>query len=56
MEEHMDAQDANFEAITSYVTESLVSVCNEMDANHAAKITRINHMISAQNDKPSSLY
>lgn len=43
----MTTQDANFEAFASYVTEKLVSMCNEMDVNHAA---RINHMISAQNE------
>lgn len=46
----MTAQDANFEAFASYVTKSLVPMCNEMDANHAATITRINYMISTHNE------
>lgn len=46
----MGAQDANFEAFASYVTESLVSMRNEMDANHATTIARINHMIAFEND------
>lgn len=46
----MTAQDANFDAFASYVTESLVSMWNEMDVNHATTIAMINHMISAQNE------
>lgn len=46
----MIAQDVNFEAFSSYVTKILVFVHNEMNANHAAMIARINHMISAKNE------
>lgn len=49
IQEHMTVQDANFEAFTSCVTKSLVSILYEMDSNHAATISRINHMISVQN-------
>lgn len=31
MQKHMTTQDANFKAFASYVTESLVSLRNEMD-------------------------
>lgn len=31
MQEHMTTQDANFEAFASYVTESLVSMRNDME-------------------------
>lgn len=50
MQEYMTTQDANFDAFASYVTESLVSMRNEMDMNPDAMIARINHMTSAQND------
>lgn len=46
----MTSHDAKFEAFSSYVMESLVSMHNEMDSNHAATIARINHMISGQNE------
>lgn len=49
IQEHMTKQDANFEAFASCVTERLTSMHNEMDVNHAAIISRINHTISAQN-------
>lgn len=49
MQEYMTSQDANFEVFVSYVTESLVSMQNDMDVNHASMISRINHMISAHN-------
>lgn len=50
MQEHMTAQDSNFEAFSYYVTWSLMSMFNEMDANNATMIARINHMISSQNE------
>lgn len=50
MQEHVTTHDAHFDAFSSYVTKSLVSMRNEMDASHAATIGRINHVISAQND------
>lgn len=50
MQEHMTTQDVNFEAFASYVKDSLVSLRNEMDANHDATISRINHMIASQNE------
>lgn len=50
MQEHMTLQDTNFEAFASYVTESLVSLRNEMHTNHATTISRINHMIVTQNE------
>lgn len=50
MQEHMTTQDANFEAFASYVTESLVSMRNDMDVNHATTIFRRNHMIASEND------
>lgn len=50
MQERMTTQDANFGAFASYVTNSVVSMRNDMDANHAATIARINHMIMSEND------
>lgn len=49
MQKHMTTQDANFEAFDSFVAESLVSMRNNMDMNHAATISRINHMITSEN-------
>lgn len=50
MQEHMTSHDANFDAFASYVTKSFVSMQDEMDANHAAMMARINHMISTHNE------
>lgn len=50
MQEHMTTQDADFEAFASYVTKSLMSMRNEMNVNHVATISRINHMIAFEND------
>lgn len=50
IQEHMTIQDPNFEAFTSYVTKRLISMRNEMDANHVATIAKINHMIFTKNE------
>lgn len=50
IQEHMITQGTNFEAFSSYVTEKLVSMHNDMDSNHAAIISRINHMIYVQSE------
>lgn len=50
MQEHVNTQDANFETFSSYVTETLVPMQNDMDTNHAATTTRINHMIASKNE------
>lgn len=50
MQEHMTTQDANFDAFSSYVTKSIVSIRNDMDVNPATTIARINHMIVFEND------
>lgn len=50
IQEHMITQDTNFEAFDSYVIENLLSIRNDMDSNHVAIISRINHMISIQNE------
>lgn len=49
LQEHITTQDTNFKAFASYVTESLISMRNEINDNHTAIISMINHMISAQN-------
>ncbi|CAI8589579.1 unnamed protein product [Vicia faba] len=50
IQEHMTTQDTNFEAFASYVTEKLLSMWNEMTSNPDAIISRINHMISIQDE------
>lgn len=46
----MTTPNANFEVFSSYVTESLVSMRNEIYVNYVATIARINHMIASEND------
>lgn len=50
MQQHMSTQDSNFEAFASYMTESLVSLQTDMNANHAAVLARINHLSSIQEE------
>lgn len=55
MQQHMCTQDFNFEASASYVTEALVSLRTDMNANHEVILPKINHIISAHEDD-SHLY
>ena len=50
MQQHMSTKDSNFEAFASYVTESLVSLGNDLNANHVIILDRINRLISAQEE------
>lgn len=46
----MSTQDSNFKAFASYVTEALVSLCTDMNANHEVILDKIHHIISAHED------
>ncbi|CAI8603331.1 unnamed protein product [Vicia faba] len=50
LQDHMTTQDTYFEAFASYGTKNLICIRSVMDANHNATITRINHIISTQNE------
>lgn len=50
MRQRLSTQDVNFEAFTSYVTEALVSLRTDINANHVAIMARINHLVSAYED------
>lgn len=39
MQQHMSAQDSNFEAFASYVTEFIGSLRNDMNSHHVETIT-----------------
>ena len=45
----MSIKDSNFEAFASYVSESLVSLRTDMNANHAAVLAKINHLFQPKN-------
>lgn len=45
MQQHLFTQDFNFVAFASYVIEALVSLRTNMNENHEAILSRINHII-----------
>lgn len=51
MQQHLSTQDSNFEAFSSYVTETLVSLHSDMNANHEVILAKINHIISTYEDE-----
>lgn len=48
MQKHMSAKDSNFETFDTYATESLLSIQNDVNANHVASMNMINYMIANQ--------
>lgn len=48
MQQHVSTQDSNFEAFSSFLTESLVSLRTNMNENHVVVMARIDHLISSQ--------
>lgn len=47
MQQHMSTQDSKFEAFTSYLIDSLVSLQTDMIANHVDVLAKINNLILA---------
>lgn len=50
VQQHMSAQDSNFEAFASYVTESIGSLRNDMNTHYVETMARVNHLISTQEE------
>lgn len=46
----MSTKDSNFEVFASYVTEALVSLRTDMNANHEVILAKINHITYAHED------